>query len=352
MYYITGESQADLTIPVVELFEPEKKQGTVTMEATKMGSLEVRIWAMENQWKKANEVTAFQVTWNVILSLFELAIIALCIVRLWDWYFVLGFSFFSIGPLCIFIELIGTLVRLSNTIVDPFFSMRTMTIIPGMILMTASFPFFFTTGILLTFYWAESLSSYKVQASPFIADYKKSAAVVIVLLFIGEFSTSSIRATTNTKGRFSPAYISQAFYIIVAVALIVCYLVCAYKITKKLQLYNKTRKRFVRDMTLRFGVSTAGYVMFVVFVIASIPLIVMPWGYKVVLNLITFAANFAAILQVYGLAPPRSKHVKTSSSSKISTGHDSEGPFSEKQGKDSASSIDEEKMEHPTKDSS
>jgi hypothetical protein len=323
MYYVTGDDQLDLTIPVVEVYQ-RKAEGSNRLSAAippNGGSIEIQCWPMTNQWKEANDKAAFQIVWNVILSSLEIGIICLSLLRLDRWFHQPGTSIFSIGPLCIVTELLGAIVRFALTVVDPYFSLRLLPAVPGMILTSASFPFAFASGILLTFFWAESLSSYRVQATPFIADYKKSAIVVIVILFVGEFSTSITRALVPVRGSFSPIYLAQAFYVITATTLIVCYLICAYKITQKLKSFNRGRKSFVRKMTLRFALSTSGYVLFIVVGIISIPLLTRPWPFKVLLNLLAFSCNLAGILQVYGLSPPSTDHHTTSSSTGAAKNH-------------------------------
>jgi hypothetical protein len=306
MYYVTGKSQDHLTVPVVEIYQ-KSKQPSALMNAIPPRGIPVQIWPMKNEWKAANDVTSFQITWNVILSMFEVAVICISILRLHEWFRVPGITVFSIGPLCIILELLGSLIRLALTIVDPFFSLRILPSQAGMVLTTGSLPFVFASGILLTFFWAESLSVHRIQATPFIAEYKKSAVFVVCVLFIGEIVTSTVRTTIRGGGQFNPVYLTQGFYVIVAVVLIVCYLICAYKITQRMKSFHHGKKNFVRDMSIRFALSSAGYILFVITMVASIPLLTQPWPFKVVVNVICLSANVAAVLQVYSLRPPQER---------------------------------------------
>jgi hypothetical protein len=306
MFYVKlGSDQSRINVPVVEIMQPFENASSI--HSNWVGSsLEVSLWPEENEWKKANEKTAFQVVWNVILSGMEVSIIGLSLLRLRAWVVYTEVGLKAIAPVCIILEAISAMIRLAATIVDPFLTFRTMPSPIGELLVTISFPFQFSSGILLTFFWAETLTTNQIKAAPFISKYKKSALVIIALLFIGEIVTSTSVLTVAIKGSFSPVYVSQAFYVLVAIVLTICYFVCAYQITKRLNAGGGKRKRFIRALTLRFLVSTAGYIMFIILVILFIPYFGNPWGFKIICNLMFFSANLTGIIQVYAFHPPKS----------------------------------------------
>lgn len=304
MYYQESGDQRDLNIPVIEIYQVVRSSAHALINAVGPDGIEVSIWPQENQWKKANDNIIFQIVLNVILSGMEVAILVLGILRINRWSSPSCSRLSSIGPVCIMLEMVGALLRLIETVVDPFFTFRIYPATFGLILLTSSFPFLLTSGILLTFFWAETLKASRVQASPFIAEYKKSAAIVVFALFAGEIAASVTRVVLPVTGKFNPAYISQGFYVITCVILVVCYLLCAHEITKRISSgkFSK-RKRYIRNMNIRFAVSTSGYIIFILSTIASIILVTYPWGWKIVFNLMFFGLNIAGLLQVYSLKP-------------------------------------------------
>jgi hypothetical protein len=316
MFLVDGSDQKGLTVPCVEIFQSTSVPGSIAKNFPAEG-LEVSIWPQENKWKTANDKTAFQVFFNVFNSACELLIISISIIRLSQWFRDPETKILSIGPICITLELVSAVLKLAYTIVDPFWTFRMMPDNAASVMLTVSLPFQFSSGILLAFFWAETLSANRVKASPFVSEYKKSAFVVIAILFIGEISTDVARLVIGVSS-FNPSFISQAFYAVTAAVLTVCYVICAVKILKRLGTINQ-RKRYVRNMTLRFVGSTVGYVAFIILIILLIPLISYPWPFKLLLNLMFVAANGSALLQVYSFKA-RSKSASLSSAAGRSQG--------------------------------
>ena len=322
MYYRRiGYDEPKLTIPVVEAFEQFKPSTSLHNHFPASAEIQVSLWPQENRWKKANDHGAFQIVWNVILSAMQVAIILIGLLRLQLWASSEA-GLLAIGPTCIILECISSAIRCAETFVDPFLSFRTMPSPVGETLITTSFPFQFASGILLTFYWAETLMKNKIKAAPFVSEYKKSAITVVVLLFLFEIATSTARGILPIAS-LNPVYFSQALYVIVAAGLTVSYTICAIQIRNRLSASNAPR-RSIRNLTLRFLMSTSGYIMFVILVILLIPYLGEPWGWKIILNLTFLAADITALLQVYSFIPPKgvSSHSKvggapTSSSSLV-----------------------------------
>jgi hypothetical protein len=319
MYYVSGGDQLDLTIPVVEVYQLKSRSNRVE-DALRPEGIEVSLWPTENKWKKANDVTSFQVAGNVILSAMELAIFVIGMFRIHQWTRSSCSRLFSIGPVCIILEMISAVLRFTTTVVDPFFTFRIIPATFGLVIVTASIPFLLCSGILLTFFWAETLRASRIQASPFIAEYKKSAFVVITILFLGEAITAGIRAGVPVTGNFNPATLAQAFYAVVAIALIVCYLLCAHQIRVRLATgSNAKRKTYIRAMNIRFALSTIGYASFICCLVGSIPLFYLPWGWKIILNLMNVSLNFSGLLQVYSLQPAQGGGKSHSNSTPLRT---------------------------------
>jgi hypothetical protein len=296
MYLVTGSDQGDLTVPCVEIFQPISDILDPLAKIIPLEGLEVSIWPERNRWKDANEKTAFQVIFNVVHSFMSFAVMLIGVYRLIQWWTPKDAVWWSIGPVCIILEIIGGAIRMAYTLIDPIWTFR---LLPdgASVLLTLNLPFTFSSGILLSFFWAETLNANKVSASPFISDYKRSAIGLCVLLFIAEIITDSTRVVLPVTS-FNPAYVSQGLYVLTSAILTVCYIVCAVKIRNKLAELSG-RRRKIRNMTIRFVGSTAGYIAFCIFIIALIPLINQPWPFKLLLNGTVLAGNWWSLLQVY-----------------------------------------------------
>lgn len=306
MYYTRiGFDEMRLTVPVVEAFEKFKLPKSLHKFKSRMpaSGIQVAILPEENQWKKANDVTAFQVTFNVILSLLEVAIILIAIYRLSLWVRFSASGLVAIGPVCLLLEMISAILRFACTVVDPFLTFRTMPSPFGDILITMFLPFQLASGILLTFYWAETLTTNKVSAVPFISEHKVICLIVIAILFIGEIASASSRSVTAISS-FNPVYVSQAFYVIVAAILTICYVACAIQISRRLS-RSSVSKASLRALNLRFTISTSGYIAFIILNILLVVYFGAPWGFKIIFNLVFLFSNLTGLLQVYSFVPPQ-----------------------------------------------
>lgn len=306
MYVVTGRSQAHLTIPVVEIFQVvSNTKYPLSKMLSKDGGLEVSLWPQENEWKVANDKTGFQVTLNLFVCLWAIGIICVGLLRLNEWWSGPGWRFVTIGTVCIVLELISAVLRIALCIVDPFWSFRILSDPAQNILITANLPFTFAAGILLTFFWAETLKSQRIRASPFISEYRKIAIGVVIFLFVAEITTAIVRWKLASYSAFNPTWITQALYVITSIVLTICYVICAVKIRERLREIGGNKKQKVRNMTMRFVGSTVGYLSFSVFLIALIPCLNYPWAFKCLLNGVAIASNFWSTLQVYSFRPPR-----------------------------------------------
>lgn len=319
MYVISERDQRDLSIPVAEIFQSDSKNPGSLLRAVNGEQLQVALWPQKNAWKEANETMAFQVTLSVILCFSALAVILIGIWRLNEWWRGSGWRLVTIGTVCIVLEMISAGIRFAYILVDPFWTYRVYTDIAQNILLTSNLPFTLASGILLTFFWAETLRTTRVKASPFISEYRKSAISVIVFLFVAEITTAVLRVYLASFSTFNPTWISQALYVLTSIILTICYIICAVKIRQRIKSMSENRRKTIRNMTLRFTGSTLGYIAFTIMLIALIPCLNYPWAFKVLLNGIALAENFWAILQVYSFQPPRSRKLDLSNLSSYNT---------------------------------
>lgn len=158
MYTIDGSNRKELTIPVFETMVRRSSNPFTTLPPDS----EVVMFIQPNHYISRNK-EKFQLFMNLLQTFMEFAIIVVGLYRLRQFfYFSYGqFQFLSIGPVCIALEIIGALLRVACTAVDPFYTYRLMPDQASMILVTISFPFTLSAGILLTFFCT---STVKLQA--------------------------------------------------------------------------------------------------------------------------------------------------------------------------------------------
>lgn len=301
MYCITGEDQSTLTIPVVEVFQAVTAQHQlIDRVAEAPNGLAVRIWPETNQWKVTNETSGFHITVMAIHCAMEMAIVIVAGLRLFRW----NGPLLSIGPVCLILLIVSAVVRFAETFLDPALTYRV--IAPCELaasLVIAHAPFFFSSGILLCFYWAECLKSSKVKATPFISDYKWPAIIVIATLFIAQIVCSALWQIVGAHN-FNPLTIVLALYTIVSVVLTVCYIICSVNVYRRLQSKSVQRAAETIKTAFRFALSTSGYVIFAICIILQYPFSGIPWPYKILINIAVFGMNLASILQVTGYSNP------------------------------------------------
>lgn len=185
--------------------------------------------------------------------------------------------------------------------------------------------FFFSAGILLTMFWAETLRSNKVQATPFISEYKPAAFVAVFLLFAGVSACMACVILVDYNGSFSPSYVIQAFYAITAIILIVCYIMCAVSITKRLGA-SRTRRLRVFPMMLRFSVSSLGYFVFIICIVLQIQFSTSPWPFRILMNVMFLFTALASLLQIWSFHVHATRMIASTKSKSNLSAQDSMAP--------------------------
>lgn len=300
MFFVDGSDRTRLTIPCFEIIVQPETHPIILLP---FGS-PISIHPQTNQFLTVAQ-TKFQLIFNLILSFFELAIVAVGLYRLYQfWIYGNGKVYLGIGPTCIIFEMLGALLRLAYTIVDPFYSYRMIPDRVHIVMITISFPFTLSAGILLTFFWAEALSRSSIQAKPFISAFKIPAIVVVVCLFIIEIVCSALRVTLQNRVAFSPNYVSTFVYFVITIILIVCYIWTAVAVALRLAKMDQIKaRRSIVNMTIRVSISSIGYITFAICMILFLFVASKPWGLTLVLNGAFLGENFAAIMQVIALRP-------------------------------------------------
>jgi uncharacterized membrane protein len=153
MYTIDGSDRTLLKIPVFELVTRKDTDPIVVLPLNSY----ISIHPQPNRFMFPAR-GKFQLAFNLIQSFLELAIIFMGAYRLRQfWHFSSGkFYFMSIGPICIMLEIVGAILRLIYTSVDPFYTYRMLPDKASIVLITISFPFTLNAGILLTFFCTQT----------------------------------------------------------------------------------------------------------------------------------------------------------------------------------------------------
>lgn len=149
MFFIDGSDRKRLKIPVFEAVVRTKTHAVFSFP----DGHEVQLRPQPNLYAQKGR-GHFQIFANLFQSFMELAIVCVGLYRIRQfWCFTQGtWRLLAIGPMCIVLEMIGALLRLAYTCVDPFFTWRMMPYGASLTLVTVSFPFSLTAGILLAFF--------------------------------------------------------------------------------------------------------------------------------------------------------------------------------------------------------
>lgn len=147
MYAVDGRERKSITIPVAETYASKKVNASLIPDGTYL--------EMHVDYNVYTDIkgSAYFPVMNSIVSIWEWCILILAGYHLYLFSRShLTFSWLSIGPLCLVLEMIGLAIRFGTTIVDPFYSNRLLHVNAMGILISVHMPFLISSGILLTFY--------------------------------------------------------------------------------------------------------------------------------------------------------------------------------------------------------
>lgn len=164
---------------------------------------------------------------------------------------------------------------------------------------------------------AETLRSTKIKATPFISEYRIAALIICVLLFVVEAIIDYFRITAPSSS-FSHIIITIVIYLLVSLALTVCYIICCYSILKRVTKMVSGRAKRVRKMSLRFVMSSTGYILIVLFELLIYGVHTRPWGPQIVYNLLFASLALTTTLQVWALKPINTRKSSHSSGGTVS----------------------------------
>jgi hypothetical protein len=157
MYFIDGSDRRRITIPVIDaVFGHRFKHADCPdtpkshLNQLKAGD-QISIRPLRNQYKDVTE-SRFNLASTIILSTWQAGIVVFGIYRIHQLVGTSPSSLFTTGPICCFLEVIAALLRLAYTCTDPFYSWRILPDIGASFLISMSFPFSLSAGIILCFY--------------------------------------------------------------------------------------------------------------------------------------------------------------------------------------------------------
>lgn len=149
MFTVDASNRKELVIPVFETMVRKRTDAFLSLPI----NTGITMMIQPNRYVIPAR-NSFQLFANLFQTFLEFAIIVVGLYRLREFfYFSEGqFTFLSIGPVCILFEIVGAFLRVAYTSVDPFYTYRLMSDKASMVLVTISFPFTLSAGILLTFF--------------------------------------------------------------------------------------------------------------------------------------------------------------------------------------------------------
>ena len=147
MYAVDGRERKSITIPVAETYASKKVNASTIPDGTFL-----EMYIEYNLYTDIKGSAYFPVM-NSLVSIWEWGILILAGYHLYLFSRAQHtFSWLSIGPLCLVLEMIGLAIRFGTTILDPFYSNRLLPVQAMGILISVHMPFLISSGILLTFY--------------------------------------------------------------------------------------------------------------------------------------------------------------------------------------------------------
>lgn len=174
---------------------------------------------------------------------------------------------------------------------------------------------------------AELLKTSRFKVTPFVSRYRTPAIIVIVILFVLEFTCSTLRSAGGAWGLSQ--YVSQAsslMYCLVAIVLTICYLMCAVAVWKRLRSMSavSVRRQTMRILALRVTLSVLGYIVFVISSIVFVIYYRRPGARGIILSISYAAFNWSATMQVAATKPPEHSN-SVSPSSSLNNNKDGKG---------------------------
>lgn len=146
------------------------------------------------------------------------------------------------------------------------------------------------------------LTTTTLHVTPFISKYRKAAVVVVITLFLMEIITDVLRVAIE-RPAIDPVVFSVVYYVIVSIALAVCYITCAVAISRRVKTLSARKYSKIRKMNLRFTLSSAGYIAIVLFEIGTYLSMHRYWAPQIIWYLLYISVNFTSMMQVLGLKP-------------------------------------------------
>jgi hypothetical protein len=150
------------------------------------------------------------------------------------------------------------------------------------------------------------LNKTNLRVQPFISKYRPAAIGVIIFMLIVELICDLLRGLPQLP--YSTVSltttVTAVIYVVVGIVLVVCYLICALGVWKRLRnMPGNNKRRSIRVFTWRIASSTAGYIIFVLSLIAFAGAYRQPWAKPIVFFIGYNAHNWAATMQLAATRP-------------------------------------------------
>jgi hypothetical protein len=291
IYVPICQSLLRYTTPVLDQLEPDQPVEAV------FDPSEINEW---DQLSKEGYVIFLQVS----CSAFILTNLGLAFYRVGLFIKYVGCTI-GLAQICLAAEIIANSIRFVYTAVDPAFTRSIITYTPSSILLTISFPFTFTSIILITFYWYDIISSSSLKIYKFMGKSLKPCIVAIGLIFLAEIATNvtrSIGAGVNVS-----LLVLGVIYAVFGVAFSIFYWLTAAKVINFLkqraqQLSNADK--MLRKTTTRIMVAGIFIICFIAAAIFLVtPFLRIPTAFILFWYAVYMCLNAQSMASILAFAP-------------------------------------------------
>eukprot|EP01129_Flabellula_baltica_P013829 TRINITY_DN6503_c0_g1_i1.p1 TRINITY_DN6503_c0_g1~~TRINITY_DN6503_c0_g1_i1.p1 ORF type:complete len:431 (+),score=52.68 TRINITY_DN6503_c0_g1_i1:1-1293(+) len=193
--YIFDRNRPGVSIPVAAINASDTGYIFDTLDECSKNStyISITISIDENTWTSFLPVI---LVFNVILAIFGGAALILSGYKIF--LFIKEGQFeFSVGVICLLLCFLGDIQRIIGAILDPYLFIEYDDYVLCTVFLVSHFPFLISSGLIITFYWAEAIRPKTGKISKFLNAFRVPFFIVVGVLFaifIGIFTLFFIDA--------------------------------------------------------------------------------------------------------------------------------------------------------------
>jgi len=250
----------------------------------------------------------FLIVVRVLLPMFAMCCCYFAVKR----YILLKHS--KLARICLLIEAITNLIRATYCAIDPITSQNIFSFQVQRLLTYVTVPWSLATSVLITLFWAESLSGTTTKIE-FLSRFKVHFIVFLVLSIMLELFTSIVHAFRLSVVRIPIAEFAAVLGMCSQLVVALFFMTFGAKVIKLLRMGQKmsgntsfSRRVHLTRMTKRLIGSGVGMTLFVLSALGTLtPLWFSPNGLFLIFAGMYFALQITSVFQIFAFILPPSK---------------------------------------------